>query len=111
MARAIAARATGRSIPPFRYRDYGMLATIGRSRAVAQVGRIRLSGFAAWLLWCFAHVYFLIGFRNRLLVMVNWAWNFATFQRGARLITGIVGAQTRDVKPEAASKSNAREVA
>jgi NADH dehydrogenase len=111
LARAIAARAAGRSVPPFQYRDYGMLATIGRSHAVAQVGRIKLSGLAAWLLWCFAHIYFLIGFRNRLLVMVNWAWNFATFQRGARLITGIVGAQTRDVKPEAASKSNAREVA
>ena len=111
VARAIAARATGRSVPPFQYRDYGMLATIGRSHAVAQVGRIKLSGLAAWLLWCFAHIYFLIGFRNRLLVMVNWAWSFATFQRGARLITGIVGAQTRDVKPEAASKSNAREVA
>jgi len=96
VARAIAARATGRSIPPFQYRDYGMLATIGRSHAVAQVGRIKLSGLAAWLLWCFAHIYFLIGFRNRLLVMVNWAWSFATFQRGARLITGIVGAQTRD---------------
>ena len=109
VARAIAARAAGESIPPFRYRDYGMLATIGRSRAVAQIGRIRLSGFAAWLLWCFAHIYFLIGFRNRLLVMVNWAWNFATFQRGARLITGIVGAQTRDVKPDVASKSSVRE--
>ncbi|MFZ2141556.1 MAG: NAD(P)/FAD-dependent oxidoreductase [Xanthobacteraceae bacterium] len=111
VARAIAARAAGRSVPPFQYRDYGMLATIGRSHAVAQVGRIQLSGLAAWLLWCLAHIYFLIGFRNRLLVMVNWAWSFATFQRGARLITGIVGAQTRDVKPEAASKSNAREVA
>jgi hypothetical protein len=56
-------------------------------------------GLAAWLLWCFAHIYFLIGFRNRLLVMVNWAWNFATFQRGARLITGIVGAQRSSGKP------------
>ena len=109
VARVIAARAAGESIPPFRYRDYGMLATIGRSRAVAQIGRIKLSGIAAWLLWCFAHIYFLIGFRNRLLVMVNWAWNFATFQRGARLITGIVGAQTRDVKPDVASKSSVRE--
>jgi NADH dehydrogenase len=101
----------GRSVPPFRYRDYGTLATIGRSRAVAQVGRIKFSGLAAWLLWCFAHIYFLIGFRNRLLVMVNWAWNFATFQRGARLITGIVGTQTTDVKPEVVSRSSAREQA
>ena len=97
MARVIAARAAGQSISPFRYRDYGMLGTIGRSRAVAQIGRIKLTGLAAWLLWCFAHIYFLIGFRNRLLVMVNWAWNFATFQRGARLITGIIGTQMRDV--------------
>ena len=112
VARAIAAHAAGRPISsPFRYRDYGMLGTIGRSRAVAQIGRIKLTGLAAWLLWCFAHIYFLIGFRNRLLVMVNWAWNFATFQRGARLITGIVGTQTRDVKPEVGSKSSAREEA
>ena len=111
VARVIAARAAGQSISPFRYRDYGMLGTIGRSRAVAQIGRIKLTGLAAWLLWCFAHIYFLIGFRNRLLVMVNWAWNFATFQRGARLITGIIGTQMRDVTPEVASKSSAREQA
>jgi NADH dehydrogenase len=110
-ARAIAAHAAGRSVSPFRYRDYGMLGTIGRSRAVAQLGRIKLTGLAAWLLWCFAHIYFLIGFRNRLLVMVNWAWNFATFQRGARLITGTVCAQTTDMKPEVVSKSSAREQA
>lgn len=111
VARAVAARAAGGSVPSFRYRDYGMLATIGRSHAVAQIGRIKLSGLAAWLLWCFAHIYFLIGFRNRLLVMVNWAWNFVTFQRGARLITGIVGAGTKDAKPEVASRSSVREEA
>ena len=111
VARALIAGAAGGSVPPFRYRDYGMLATIGRSRAVAQVGRIKLSGFAAWLLWCFAHIYFLIGFRNRLLVMVNWAWNFATFQRGARLITGIVGTPTRKVKSEVAAKNSVRKEA
>jgi len=106
VARAIAARASGESVPPFRYRDYGMLATIGRGRAVAQIGRLRFSGLVAWMLWCFVHIYFLIGFRNRLLVMVNWAWNFATFQRGARLITGTIGSQ-----PEVAFKSSTREQA
>jgi NADH dehydrogenase len=110
VARVIAARAKGRSVAPFRYRDYGMLATIGRSRAVAQIGRIKLSGFPAWVLWCFAHIYFLIGFRSRLLVMVNWAWNFTTFQRGARLITGIVGTQINEAASET-SKHDAREVA
>jgi NADH dehydrogenase len=103
VARAVAARAAGRSSPAFRYRDYGMLATIGRSRAVVQIGGFRLSGFAAWLFWCFVHIFFLIGFRNRLLVMVNWAWNFATLQRGARLITGVVGARASDIKPEVIS--------
>ncbi len=98
VARVISARAAGRSIPPFRYRDYGMLATIGRSHAVAELRGIKISGFAAWLLWCFAHIYFLIGYRNRLIVMLNWAWNFVTFQRGARLITGIVGARMKDLK-------------
>jgi NADH dehydrogenase len=75
-----------------------MLATIGRSRAVAQLGGMKISGFAAWLLWCFAHIYFLIGFRNRLVVMLNWTWDFVAFQRGSRLITGIVGAQMKDLK-------------
>jgi len=111
VARAIAARAEGRSVSPFRYRDYGMLATIGRSRAVAQIGGLRFSGLTAWMLWCFVHIYFLIGFRNRVLVMVNWAWNFVTFQRGARLITGTIRSQTSDVKPEVTSKSSAREQA
>ncbi len=73
---------------PFRYRDKGSMATIGRARAVAQTGRFEFSGFIAWLAWCFIHVLFLVGFRNRLAVMFSWAWNWITFQRGARLITG-----------------------
>ena len=71
---------------PFRYADKGMMATIGRSRAVAQSGKLRLSGLLAWLAWIFVHVWYLIGFRNRLLVMFNWFWSYATFKRGARLI-------------------------
>ena len=98
VAGVISARAQGQSVSPFRYKDYGMLATIGRSYAVADLEGYKLSGFPAWLLWCFAHIYFLIGYRNRLIVMLNWAWSFVTFQLGARLITGIVGAQMKDLK-------------
>jgi NADH:quinone reductase (non-electrogenic) len=88
VARALIARAQGRTIEAFRYRDYGLLATIGRSRAVAQFGRLHLSGLIAWVLWSVAHIYFLIGFRNRSIVALNWAWSYLTFQRGSRLITG-----------------------
>ena len=72
---------------PFRYPDYGNLATIGRKAAVADFGRFRLSGFPAWLLWSFAHLWFLVGFRNRIVVFLDWTWAYATFDRGARLIT------------------------
>jgi NADH:ubiquinone reductase (H+-translocating) len=111
VARVIAARAGGRSAPPFQYRDFGMLAVIGRSRAVAQFGRIKLRGRPAWLLWCFAHIYFLIGFRNRLLVMLNWAWNFLTFGRGARLITDGRPPMTDIEHADDRSSRTAREVA
>jgi NADH dehydrogenase len=88
VARTILARLAGRSAPSeFRYVDYGNLATIGRKAAVADFGRVRLSGFPAWLLWSVAHVWFLVGFRSRLLVALNWIWAYLTFQRGARLIT------------------------
>lgn len=75
---------------PFRYRDYGQLATIGRKAAVIDFGWIRLRGFVAWLIWSVAHIYFLIGFRNRAIVALNWLWAYFTFQRGARLITGLL---------------------
>jgi len=71
----------------FRYVDKGMLATIGRGAAVAQIGRFKTSGLIAWLLWLFVHILFLIGFRNRLVVLIQWAWSYVTFDRGARLIT------------------------
>jgi NADH:ubiquinone reductase (H+-translocating) len=73
---------------PFHYHDKGSLATIGRAAAVAQIGKLELSGYFAWLAWLFIHIFFLIGFRNRLLVMVQWAWSYLTYERGARLITG-----------------------
>jgi NADH dehydrogenase len=77
----------GRETRPFHYRDYGQLATIGRNAAVADFGRIRLSGYPAWLVWLIAHIYFLINFRNRIVVMLDWAWAYWTFNRYARVIT------------------------
>jgi NADH dehydrogenase len=88
VAKVIRNRLAGRSTPAFVYRDWGNLATIGRKAAVADFGYIRLSGLLAWLAWSFAHIWFLIGFRNRLLVLVDWAWAYFTYDRGARLITG-----------------------
>ena len=76
------------SRPHFEYWNKGSLATIGRAAAVAEFGRIHISGFIAWLAWLFIHIFFLIGFRNRLLVFIQWAWSYVTYERGARLITG-----------------------
>ena len=70
----------------FKYRDYGQLATIGRNAAVAVIGRLKLSGFLAWMVWLVAHIYFLINFRNRLVVMLDWGWAYFTYQRYARII-------------------------
>lgn len=78
----------GESRRPFHYFDKGSLATIGRAAAVAQFGKVHISGFIAWLSWLFIHIFFLIGFRNRIIVMLQWAWSYVTFERGARLITG-----------------------
>ena len=88
-ARNIARMIAGQPSLPFRYRDKGSLATIGRAAGVADFGRIKLSGFIAWSAWLAIHIFFLIGFRNRVLVILQWAWAYITFQRGARLITGI----------------------
>jgi NADH dehydrogenase len=99
VANLLRARAEGRTLPAFRYRDVGSMATIGRKRAVAQIGTFKASGLVAWLLWSLAHIYFLIGFRNRLAVAMNWCWNYVTFQRGTRLITGISGSRIEDVMP------------
>jgi NADH dehydrogenase len=86
-ARNILAALEGRPRQPFHYVDKGMLATIGRGAAVAKIGRVKASGVVAWLLWLFVHIFFLIGFRNRLVVMIQWAWSYFTFDHGARLIT------------------------
>ncbi|MHB8813812.1 MAG: NAD(P)/FAD-dependent oxidoreductase [Steroidobacteraceae bacterium] len=83
---AILASVSGRRIGPFRYRHFGSLATIGRMAAVADFGRVRLSGMLAWWIWLTAHVYFLIGFRNRLVVLIDWAEAYWSYRRGARII-------------------------
>ena len=88
VARWLLARLAGKPAPPpFHYRDYGELATVGRNFAVVDFHWLRLKGRLAWFVWCVAHIYFLIGFRNRLVVAMDWIWAYLTFQRGARLIT------------------------
>jgi NADH dehydrogenase len=72
----------------FRYLDKGTMATIGRAAAIAQIGKLHVSGFIAWMMWLFVHIMYLVGFRNRVLVMLEWAWSYLTYQRSARLITG-----------------------
>ena len=89
VGKLIQARLGGRSLPPFRYRHAGKLATIGRRSAVVQFNRIHLTGFAGWLFWGVVHIYFLIGLRQRFLVAFMWLWDFITLQRGARLITDV----------------------
>jgi NADH dehydrogenase len=84
--RYVAHALRGRARGPFRYRNKGDLATIGRSRAVAVVGPLRLSGFPAWVIWLVVHIFYLIGFENRLLVLVRWAFAYLTRSRGARVI-------------------------
>ncbi len=89
--RLVRDRITGRSTPPFHYRDKGTLATIGRARAVADIAGVRLSGFVAWVTWLAVHIFYLIGFENRTIVLLRWAYSFFTRGRGARLITEAAG--------------------
>jgi len=89
VGKLIAARVAGQSLPPFRYRHEGSLATIGRRAAVVELGPIQLKGFIGWIFWSAVHIYFLIGLRNRFVVAVTWLWSYVTFKRGARLITEV----------------------
>jgi NADH dehydrogenase len=88
VARSIRSIAAGGAPIVFAYRDKGSMATIGRSRAVAEIGSIHLSGLIAWLAWLLIHLIYLVGFRNRVVVLITWAWSYLTYRRGARLITG-----------------------
>ena len=87
VARNIIRQLRGQPLAPFRYRDQGTLATIGRNAAVANVYGLKLSGFPAWVMWLVVHIIQLIGFRNKLFVLINWAWDYFFYERAARLIT------------------------
>ncbi len=100
VAQSVARRLRGRAVPPFRYRDYGVMATIGRGRAVADVmGWLQLAGPVAWLAWLFIHLLGIVTFQNRLLVLIQWAWSYVTYNRGARLITGEANKKTEAARP------------
>jgi NADH dehydrogenase len=100
----------GASRPPFSYWDKGQLAVIGRGHAVADIGRLHFGGFIAWLAWIFVHIFFLIGFRNRVLVLIQWAWSYFTYGVGARIITEEVRLPpvrpTADCPPEEVAVSS-----
>ncbi|MBE2248877.1 MAG: NAD(P)/FAD-dependent oxidoreductase [Myxococcus sp.] len=109
VAEVIEARRAGRPTAPFEYVDKGIMATVGRASGIAQAGALRLSGMLGWLAWLFIHIVFLIGFRNRLVVMFQWAWAWFTYGRGARLITGTTpvppASPRRAPEPSAAPES------
>jgi NADH dehydrogenase len=86
VARTILREQAGKARESFRYTDKGQMATIGRSRAILQIGHLRFAGFAAWIAWLLVHIYFLVGFKNRVFVVLSWAWSYLSFRRGARLI-------------------------
>ena len=103
-SRLIRGRIAGEPAPgPFRYMDFGSLATVGRNAAVAEFGGMKLTGFIAWLFWSAIHIYFLIGFRNRILVTLDWLWSYVTLERGARLITESVSAHRAKERADAVS--------
>ena len=95
VARSIRERLAGKPTQPFRYTDFGSLATIGRHSAIAQLPSLAISGVIAWWFWLVLHIYFLIGFRSRLIVLINWAWAYFTYGRGARIIVGTA-AESKD---------------
>lgn len=108
IADAIAADIDGNPRGKFRYKDKGQMATIGRSRAITEVGRYQFTGLFAWLVWLVVHIYFLTGFKNRLFVVISWAWSFFTFRRGARLIVGERWQAYRDDSPNSIDNAKAK---
>jgi len=117
IAKAIRADLRGKPRKPFHFVDKGTMATIGRAAAVGQIGKLHFSGLLAWLLWLFVHIMYLVGFRNRLLVLIEWAWSYITYQRSARLITGsttlpgFTGAPPTEVEVKALPRSDSGEAA
>jgi NADH dehydrogenase len=109
VAKTIVRRIRGEQVPPFRYRNKGNLAVIGRTSAVADFGFLHLSGWVAWLIWLFVHLMYLVGFQNRVLVFVQWGLRYLTFHRGARLITGADG-PTDSRTPEPAPQQKTQQV-
>ncbi|MCC6155198.1 MAG: NAD(P)/FAD-dependent oxidoreductase, partial [Candidatus Hydrogenedentes bacterium] len=97
-AEMVLRRIDGKATTQFHYRDLGNLATIGRGAAVAEIGGMKLSGFVAWIIWLFVHLMHLVQFQNRMLVFMQWAWSYLTWNRAARLITG--GRQRYEAKYE-----------
>jgi NADH dehydrogenase len=100
VARLIEERLRGNTSLPFHYRKKGNLATIGRAAAIADFGWLRLKGFPAWVTWLFVHLLYLVNFQNRVVVLIQWAFQYFTFNRGARLITGEPSAPEREVIAE-----------
>ncbi len=108
VGRLIRARVRGSKAPRrFRYRDYGTMAVIGRSHAIADFGRFRLTGFLAWITWSLVHLMLLVDFRSRVVVYLNWSWAFFTYGRGARLLTGKVQMHHRAAQCEPAPAPDA----
>jgi NADH:ubiquinone reductase (H+-translocating) len=107
-ARTIQGDLSGKPRRAFHYWDKGQLAVIGRGRAVADIRKLHFGGFLAWLIWTFVHIFFLIGFRNRILVMIQWAWSYVTFGRGARLIAGETPCTVPPMPASVASAEPAR---
>ena len=97
VAKLLMARSKSKMFPSFCYRDLGSIAAIGRKSAIVQIHWLKLSGLLGWLVWSVAHIYYMIGFRNRSIVVMNWVWNYLTLRRGMRLITGVTGSRIEDM--------------
>lgn len=108
VAARIRARLQGKAEPEFRYTDYGSMATIGRSAAVAKIGRWQFRGLIAWLLWLFVHLIQIVQFENRVLILLQWAWNYFTFSRSARLITDVIPEEHIPKEPQPAPAAESR---
>ncbi|MBR0695263.1 NAD(P)/FAD-dependent oxidoreductase [Bradyrhizobium lablabi] len=98
VATLLVARDKSKTFPPFRYRHLGSIAAVGRKSAIVQIHWLKLSGLLGWLVWSVAHIYYMVGFRNRSIVAMNWVWNYLTPRRGMRLITGVTGSHIEDMR-------------